>query len=66
MLGYLKNEWKGGCIERMDIEAVIQPYASWRGHASHGNTYKLKSKTDSCFFKIFPELRAKIKGAKYV
>jgi hypothetical protein len=53
-------------IKRMDIKAVIQSYTSWRGHASHGNTYKLKSKMDSYFFKIFPELRGKIKGTKYV
>jgi hypothetical protein len=49
---------------RMDTQAVIQSYTSWRGHASHGNTYKLKSKFDTYFYKTFPELRGKIKGAK--
>jgi hypothetical protein len=51
-------------IGRTDITAVIQSYTSWRGHASHGNTYKLKSKMDAYFYKSFPELRGKIKGAK--
>jgi hypothetical protein len=49
--------------KRMDIQAALDSYVSWRGHASHGNTYRLKSKMDIYFYKTFPELRGKIKGA---
>lgn len=39
------------------LESVIQSYASWCGHISHGNTYHLRQNMDSYFFSYFPELK---------
>ena len=47
---------------RMTLESVLQSYASWCGHISHGNTYHLRQNMDAYFFSYFPELRPTPKG----
>lgn len=47
---------------RMTLESVLQSYASWCGHISHGNTYHLRQNMDAYFFGYFPELRPTPKG----
>ena len=47
---------------RMTLEGVVQSYASWCGHISHGNTYHLRQSMDSYFFGYFPELKPNPKG----
>lgn len=47
---------------KMTLESVIQSYASWCGHISHGNTYHLRQSMDSYFFGYFPELKPPPKG----
>jgi retron-type reverse transcriptase len=51
---------------KITIEKILQSYRSWRGHASHGNTFNLIRRMDDYFFNTFPELRGKIKGVHYV
>lgn len=48
-----------GLVDRgkMTLESVIQSYASWCGHISHGNTYHLRKNMDAYFFSYFPELK---------
>lgn len=47
---------------KMTLESVLQSYASWCGHISHGNTYHLRQNMDAYFFGYFPELRPTPKG----
>ncbi len=42
---------------KMTLESVERSYASWRGHASHGNTYHLLKNMDALFYALFPELK---------
>lgn len=44
------------------IHSVVQSYASWTGHISHGNTYHLRQNMDAYFFSYFPELKPSPKG----
>lgn len=47
---------------KMTLESVVQSYASWCGHISHGNTYHLRKNMDAYFFAYFPELKQQPKG----
>lgn len=38
----------------MTLDSVVQSYASWTGHISHGNTYHLRQNMDAYFFSLFP------------
>lgn len=50
---------------RMSLENVVQSYASWCGHISHGNTYHLRQNMDAYFTSYFPELKSCVlKGGK--
>ena len=53
-----------GLVDRgkMTRESVLQSYASWTGHISHGNTYHLRQNMDAYFFGYFPELKPIPKG----
>lgn len=42
---------------KMTLDSVVQSYASWTGHISHGNTYHLRQNMDAYFFSYFPELK---------
>ncbi|XCH78343.1 MAG: RNA-directed DNA polymerase [Candidatus Dehalobacter alkaniphilus] len=42
---------------KMTLESVSRSYASWQGHASHGNTYHLRKNMDALFYAVFPELK---------
>lgn len=46
----------------MTLDSVVQSYASWTGHISHGNTYHLRQNMDAYFFSYFPELKPSPKG----
>lgn len=46
----------------MTLLSVVQSYASWCGHISHGNTYHLRQNMDAYFFSYFPELKQVPKG----
>ena len=48
---------------KMTLESVERSYASWQGHASHGNTYHLRKNMDALFYALFPELKTP-KGEK--
>ena len=39
---------------KMTLDSVVQSYASWTGHISHGNTYHLRQNMDTYFFSYFP------------
>lgn len=47
---------------KMTLDSVVQSYASWTGHISHGNTYHLRQNMDAYFFSYFPELKPSPKG----
>lgn len=47
---------------KMTLDSVVQSYASWTGHISHGNTYHLRQNMDAYFFSYFPELKSSPKG----
>ena len=47
---------------KMTLDSVVQSYASWTGHISHGNTYHLRQNMDAYFFSYFPELKPLPKG----
>ena len=47
---------------KMTLDSVVQSYASWTGHISHGNTYHLRQNMDAYFFGYFPELKPSPKG----
>lgn len=48
------------CLEgKLPFKVVEQSYQSWKGHAIHGNTYKLIQKTDACFNNLTKEMRKK-------
>lgn len=47
---------------KMTLDSVVQSYASWTGHISHGNTYHLRQNMDAYFFSYFPELNPSPKG----
>lgn len=47
---------------KMTLDSVVQSYASWTGHISHGNTYHLRQNMDAYFFSYFPELKQSPKG----
>ena len=47
---------------KMTLDSVVQSYASWTGHISHGNTYHLRQNMDTYFFSYFPELKPSPKG----
>lgn len=44
---------------RVDLESVQQSYASWRGHAKHGNCHHALINIDQLFYEKFPELKEK-------
>ena len=48
--------------DKMTLDSVVQSYASWTGHISHGNTYHLRQNMDAYFFSYFPELKPSPKG----
>lgn len=37
----------------VSMEAILQSYASWTGHAAHGNNYHLVNRVDDLFFRCF-------------
>lgn len=47
---------------KITLDSVVQSYASWTGHISHGNTYHLRQNMDAYFFSYFPELKPSPKG----
>ena len=47
---------------KMTLDSVVQSYASWTGHISHGNTYHLRQNMEAYFFSYFPELKPSPKG----
>ena len=47
---------------KMTLDSVVQSYASWTGHISHGNTYHLRQNMDAYFLSYFPELKPSPKG----
>lgn len=47
---------------KMTLDSVVQSYASWTGHISHGNTYHMRQNMDAYFFSYFPELKPSPKG----
>ena len=47
---------------KMTLDSVVQSYASWTSHISHGNTYHLRQNMDAYFFSYFPELKPSPKG----
>ena len=47
---------------KMTLDSVVQSYASWTGHISHGNPYHLRQNMDAYFFSYFPELKPSPKG----
>lgn len=47
---------------KMTLDSVVQSYASWTGHISHGNTYHLRQNMDAYLFSYFPELKPSPKG----
>lgn len=47
---------------KITLDSVVQSYASWTGHISHGNTYHLRQNMDAYFFSYFQELKPSPKG----
>lgn len=41
---------------KVDANEIAQSYASWKGHAKHGNTYRLVNKMEGLMHDTFPEL----------
>ena len=48
--------------DKITLDSVVQSYASWTGHISHGNTYHLRQNMDAYFLSYFPELKPSPKG----
>lgn len=42
---------------RVDLGSIQQSYASWRGHAQHGNCHHVLMRMDALFYEKFPELK---------
>lgn len=48
---------------KIDLNTVSQSYASWRGHAQHGNCYHVIKRMDTLFYQLFPELKKEEENA---